>query len=494
MFSAENKQKVWENGEDYNQYILEELSSFRKAAWKKQLTGHFGDRKDLKILDAGTGPGFFSCILSEEGYDVTGVDFSAGMLHYARENSRRLGVSPRLLRMNLNQITFPDDSFDVIVTRNVTWTLSWPEKVYAEFRRVLKAGGILLIYDANWHAHWYDREKLQRVRAREEAFLKKYGFRRIVSEGNMEYLETCPLTRKTRPVWDENVLEELGFQVTVQEDIGKTLSEEWEKELYGESPLFEICAVKKEREEAENRMRRYWNYRSETYGFSEEEVDRIAYDFGRFIPGQGRKILDVGCGTGMVSAAMCRLGHQVTATDLTEGMLGQAAKNLSERGLNARFLCTSADNLPFEDNSFDAVVSRLVTWALPDPEEALRQWQRVLKPGGMLIYADGDQYRYLRDRESWEYREKYRELAGWYHQGEPFDPSLCDETAYHLPLTNLKRPFEWDDVVLPRLGFDIVAEEIYYPQKKLKYGTAEGFSTHFVIAAVNGKETAVQNI
>ena len=64
--------------------------------------------------------------------------------------------------------------------------------------------------------------------------------------------------------------------MTVQEDIGKTLYEEWEKELYGESPLFEICAVKKEREEAENRMRRYWNYRSETYGFSEEEVDRIA--------------------------------------------------------------------------------------------------------------------------------------------------------------------------------------------------------------------------
>ena len=79
-----------------------------------------------------------------------------------------------------------------------------------EFRRVLKAGGILLIYDVNWHAHWYDREKLQRVRAREEAFLKKYGFRRIVSEGNMEYLETCPLTRKTRPVWDENVLEVSG--------------------------------------------------------------------------------------------------------------------------------------------------------------------------------------------------------------------------------------------------------------------------------------------
>ena len=494
MFSAEKKQKVWEDGEEYNQYILEEFSSFRKAAWKKQLIGHFGDRKGLKILDAGTGPGFFSCILAEEGYDVTGIDFSEGMLRYAKENALRLGVSPRLLRMNLDQITFPDDSFDVIVTRNVTWTLSWPEKVYAEFRRILRAGGILLIYDANWHAHWYDEEKLRRVRAREAAFLKKYGYRRIVSEGNMEYLAACPLTRKVRPGWDRTVLEELGFEVTIRENVGENLYEEWEKELYGESPLFEICAVKKEREKAEDSMRRYWNYRSETYGFNEEEAHQIADTFGRYIPRQGSKVLDIGCGTGMVSAAMCRLGHQVTATDLTEGMLRQAEKNLRDRGLNARFLCTSADNLPFEDNSFDAVVARLVTWALPDPEKALCQWQRVLKPGGMLIYADGDQYRYLHDRESWEDREKYRQILGTYHKGPLFNPSLCDETAYHLPLTKLKRPFEWDDIVLPRLGFDIVAEEIRYPQRKLRYGIAEDFATHFVIAAINGKERKEQNL
>jgi ubiquinone/menaquinone biosynthesis C-methylase UbiE len=234
----------WESGEGYNRYITAELKSFRKIAWKRQILQHFDARDWIKVLDVGTGPGFFACILSEEGLEVTAIDQSEGMLEKARENARKLDVSPSFLRMNVNQLDFPDETFDVIVSRNVTWTLQYPEKVYAEFKRVLKPGGTLLIYDANWHAHLYDPELMEKVRAREEAHFRKYGTREIVTEDNPEFLATCPMTRNQRPEWDERVLSDLGMTVEIQRDIGRFVYGDWEKELYAESPLFEICAKK----------------------------------------------------------------------------------------------------------------------------------------------------------------------------------------------------------------------------------------------------------
>ena len=234
----------WESGEGYNRYITAELGSFRKAAWKRQILKHFGEGRHLDVLDVGTGPGFFACILSEEGMRVVGIDQSEGMLQKARENAAKLNVTPTFLRMDVNRLDFPDDTFDLIVTRNVTWTLQYPEQVYARLCRVLKPGGTLLIYDANWHAHFYDPELMKKVRAREEAHYRKYGTREIVSNDEMEFLETCPMTRAQRPGWDEKTLEGLGMTVAIEEDIGRFVYEDWEKELYAESPLFEICAVK----------------------------------------------------------------------------------------------------------------------------------------------------------------------------------------------------------------------------------------------------------
>ena len=68
------------------------------------------------------------------------------------------------------------------------------------------------------------------------------------------------------------------------------------------------------------------------------------------------------------------------------------------------------------------------------------------------------------------------------------DYSLCDSTALELPLSRLDRPGAWDEAVLPRLGFDLIAEEIRRPQNLLKYGIAEGYYTEFFLVAKNGKE------
>lgn len=239
------RQEKWENGEEYNQYIQEELMSFRKAAWKQQICQHFGNERGLRILDVGTGPGFLACILSEENHYVTGIDASKGMLTCAVKNAEKLRVSPQFLHTDVNEMNFEDESFDVIISRNVTWTLEYPEKVYGDFFRILKSNGTLLIYDANWHRHFFDEELYKKVKEHEEECLIKYGRKEVVAEPDYELFKTAPLTRRLRPQWDIEFLENnLHMQVDTELDIGRNLYEPWEKELYRESPLFEICAVK----------------------------------------------------------------------------------------------------------------------------------------------------------------------------------------------------------------------------------------------------------
>ena len=489
----EEREKRWANGDSYNCYITKELSSFRKDAWKKQICSHFKGRTGLEILDLGTGPGFFACILSEEGHHVTAIDSSQGMLGHAAENARRLGVSPDFLKMDIGNLEFADDTFDVIVTRNVTWTLEHPEMVYTELKRILKPQGMLLIYDANWHLHFYDAERMKRVRERERRHLEKYGTREVVSGGDLAYFASAPLTRIIRPDWDVKVLgDRLGMEVTVHEDVGKEVYEQWEKELYGESPLFEICAVKPEKCQAEQNMKTYWQERAKSFGFGRNGsiLKELGEQAGRYLPEGTLKVLDAGTGTGIVAASMALLGHEVTGIDLCSNMIEKARKNTQALGLSVDFVCTPAGELPFEENTFDVVISRNLLWALPDPEAVLLQWKRVLKPGGILAYWDGNHYLYLFDKEAEGYRKKLEELAGSAHgngHADPVDYSLCDNTALELPLSKMNRPGEWDERVLPKLGFDIFAEEIERPQVLLKYGIIEGSYTNFFIAARNGK-------
>ena len=61
---------------------------------------------------------------------------------------------------------FEDESFDVIISRNLTWNLPHPEMAYKEWLRVLKKGGKLLNFDANWYGYLYDDKKREAHRER----------------------------------------------------------------------------------------------------------------------------------------------------------------------------------------------------------------------------------------------------------------------------------------------------------------------------------------
>jgi ubiquinone/menaquinone biosynthesis C-methylase UbiE len=95
-------------------------------------------------------------------------------------------------------------------------------------------------------------------------------------------------------------------------------------------------------------------------------------------PAQGTTVLDLCCGHGAMTAKLCALGCQVTGVDFSDEMLTYARSNAPQ----ATFLNGDAQNLPFEDQSFDVVVSNCGIMHLPNQPQALAEVRRVLKPGG----------------------------------------------------------------------------------------------------------------
>ena len=120
-----------------------------------------------------------------------------------------------------------------------------------------------------------------------------------------------------------------------------------------------------------------------------EEKDAWIAVLGSVLPKQPLRILDVGCGTGAMGLLLSEMGHTVTGIDLSAGMMEVGRTKNAELGLSMTFQEGDAENPPFADETFDAVINRHLLWTLPHPETALANWYRVLKPSGTLIVIDG---------------------------------------------------------------------------------------------------------
>jgi len=100
----------------------------------------------------------------------------------------------------------------------------------------------------------------------------------------------------------------------------------------------------------------------------------------------GMRVLDIGCGTGVVTAAAAARGARATGADMAEGMLAYAR----ERHPELEFVAADAETLPFEAAAFEAVVASLVVNHLPAPPRAVGEFARVLAPGGRVAIAVWD--------------------------------------------------------------------------------------------------------
>jgi ubiquinone/menaquinone biosynthesis C-methylase UbiE len=99
----------------------------------------------------------------------------------------------------------------------------------------------------------------------------------------------------------------------------------------------------------------------------------------------GDSLLDLACGTGIVARLAARSGMTATGGDINPGMLAVAKE--SAAGLDATFHSADAQDLPFEDECFDAVICQQGLQFFPDKPAAVSESLRVLKPGGRAVFC-----------------------------------------------------------------------------------------------------------
>jgi SAM-dependent methyltransferase len=229
----------------------EELAGPRRKRWKaclaREFALHFPDRplSDLRVLEVGTGPGFFAILLRELGLDVTAIDLTPAMLAEAKENAGPLAGLINFMEMNAEALSFEDASFDAVISRNLTWNLPHPEEALAEWTRVLKPGGLLLNFDANWYAYLFD-ESAQAAYEEDRANSAREGIPDLNIGENFDVMEDIarrvPLSRVRRPAWDLQQFSSLGLSSEADEDIWQTVWSEEEKLNFASTPLFLVRA------------------------------------------------------------------------------------------------------------------------------------------------------------------------------------------------------------------------------------------------------------
>lgn len=136
------------------------------------------------------------------------------------------------------------------------------------------------------------------------------------------------------------------------------------------------------------------------------------------LPKRGR-ILEVGCGSGGLLGAALVGGLDICGVDIALRWLVVARKRLMDQGLPAPLLGASASALPWADGTFDVVVADSVVEHIEEPAMALREWARVLRPGGRLILWSPNRYSVLPDPHvglwgvGWLPREWARRYVAW---------------------------------------------------------------------------------
>lgn len=142
-------------------------------------------------------------------------------------------------------------------------------------------------------------------------------------------------------------------------------------------------------------IRQHWDARAADFdddpehGLHSDEQRRAWLHLLERLSGHSSKrVLDVGCGTGVLTILLAQLGHDVTGVDLAPRMLARARQKAECAGVAVSLRLEDAVKLSDPDASYDLVVARHVMWTLPDPQGVIRELQRVLREHGRLAIIE----------------------------------------------------------------------------------------------------------
>lgn len=215
-----------------------ELHSSLAKRWMAEIKKYLPEDRKLKILDVGCGAGFFSILLAKEGHKVTGIDLTPDMISNAKELAAEEHTDCHFFVMDAEKPQFKDEEFDVVISRNLTWTLPDAAQAYFQWKRVLKSGGLLLNFDADYGmSNSEDTKGLPEKHAH-------YALGQEMMHECEEIKHQLPINSCVRPAWDVNILGKIGME-SFSLDLGISKRIYIEKdEFYNPAPMFVVCARK----------------------------------------------------------------------------------------------------------------------------------------------------------------------------------------------------------------------------------------------------------
>lgn len=232
-------------------------------------------------------------------------------------------------------------------------------------------------------------------------------------------------------------------------------------------------------EEIKQRMTSYWSQRVEQFSAlrcrehrGEKHKLWMRELEQRLGSQRGLHILDIGTGTGFFSFLLAKQGHRVTGIDLTQEMVVEARRVAQLLGLDVEFHVMDGEAPDFPPHSFDAIVTRNLTWTLPHLPQAYQAWHTLLKPGGVLVNFDGD------------YCRETPQILPANHAHREIGEKLMEEYEHMKEMlrpTQKPRP-QWDVELLQEAGFHHV--EVDTGVWKRIYGTVDEFYNPTPIFAI----------
>ena len=224
---------------DFARQRVREFESDKRELWLTEFNRYLPKGKPLRVLDLGTGTGFFAFLLSAEGHRTTGIDLTEEMIQGAERTASVLGLGASFRVMDAEKPDFPPESFDVLVSRNLTWSLPRLDRAYQAWYELLVPGGVLINFDADYCGAAEDGEPMELPP--EHAHMQ-------VSEDLMELNDAITMElsayQQPRPQWDVQLLVEAGFErVLVDMGVAGRIYREVD-EFYNPTPIFTVVAYK----------------------------------------------------------------------------------------------------------------------------------------------------------------------------------------------------------------------------------------------------------
>jgi SAM-dependent methyltransferase len=225
----------------FRQQRLRELDSAKAERWIREMTPYFPDKASLRVLDLGTGTGFFAFLLARMGHEVIGIDLTEEMILEARECAEELELDVSFHVMDAEHPVFRPGRFDVLVTRNLTWTLPHLPEAYRAWYDLLAPGGVLINFDADYGAVLEQEEP--------EELPPEHAHKNIAPEMKVEndiITREIHSHQKARPLWDTELLLAAGFEkITIDTGVWERIYAEID-EFYNSVHIFTVAARKGE--------------------------------------------------------------------------------------------------------------------------------------------------------------------------------------------------------------------------------------------------------